>query len=46
MLFRALSWNLVHAEAVDEIMGYEIPERAKYIRVLMAELTGLQSRLI
>ena len=45
-VFESLSWNLVHAEVVDEIMGYEIPVRAKYIRVLMAELTRLQSRLI
>ena len=41
-----LSWNLVHAEAVDKIMGYDVPERAKYIRVIMAELTRIQSHLI
>ena len=41
-----LSWNLVHAEAVEEIMGIEIPERASYIRVIMAELTRIQSHLI
>lgn len=41
-----LNWNLVHAEAVDELTGVEVPERAKYIRVLMAELSRLQSHLI
>jgi len=41
-----LNWNLVHAEAVDELTGIEVPERAKYIRVLMAELSRLQSHLI
>ena len=41
-----LSWNLVHAEVVDKIMGYDVPERARYIRVVMAELTRVQSHLI
>lgn len=41
-----LNWNLIHAEAVEEIMGVEIPERAKYIRVIMAELSRIQSHII
>ncbi len=41
-----LNWNLIHAEAVDELMGTEIPERAKYIRVIMAELSRIQSHII
>jgi len=41
-----LNWNLIHAEAVDELMGLEIPERAKYIRVIMAELSRIQSHII
>jgi len=41
-----LNWNLVHAEAVDELMSIEIPERAKYIRVIMAELSRIQSHII
>ncbi len=45
-ILEALNWNLVHAEAVDELTGVEIPERARYIRVLMAELSRLQSHLI
>ena len=41
-----LQWNLVHAEAVDTLMNYEVPERAKYIRVILAELSRIQSHLI
>jgi len=41
-----LNWNLIHAEAVDELMEIEIPERAKYIRVIMAELSRIQSHII
>ena len=45
-ILEALNWNLVHAEAVDELMGIEVPSRAKYIRVLMAELSRIQSHII
>jgi NADH-quinone oxidoreductase subunit D len=41
-----LNWNLIHAEAVDELMGIDVPERAKYIRVIMAELSRIQSHII
>jgi len=41
-----LNWNLIHAEAVDELMGIEVPERAKYLRVIMAELSRIQSHII
>ena len=41
-----LQWNLVHAEAVDNLMEYDVPERAKYIRVIMAELSRIQSHFI
>ena len=41
-----LNWNLIHAEAVDELMDLEIPERAKYLRVIMAELSRVQSHII
>ncbi|MEA1940006.1 MAG: NADH-quinone oxidoreductase subunit D [Candidatus Caldatribacteriota bacterium] len=41
-----LNWNLVHAEAVDELMGIDVPERAKYIRVIMVELSRIQSHII
>ncbi len=45
-ILEALNWNLIHAEAVDELMGHEVPERAQYIRVIMAELSRIQSHLI
>jgi NADH-quinone oxidoreductase subunit D len=41
-----LAWNLAHAEAVDELTGTDVPERAKYIRVIMAELSRIQSHMI
>lgn len=45
-ILEANQWNLVHAEAVDELMKYDVPERAKYIRVIMAELSRIQSHFI
>jgi len=45
-VLEALNWNLIHAEAVEELMGIEAPERAKYIRVIMAELSRIQSHII
>ena len=40
-----LNWNLVHAETVEELMGVVAPERAQYIRVIMAELSRIQSHI-
>ncbi|MCF7935044.1 MAG: NADH-quinone oxidoreductase subunit D [Synergistales bacterium] len=45
-VFESLNWNLLHAEAVEELLGVEVPERAMYIRVVMAELSRIQSHLI
>ena len=45
-VFEPLNWNLVHAEAVDELMNWNLPERAKHIRVIMAELSRIQSHII
>jgi NADH-quinone oxidoreductase subunit D len=45
-VLEALNWNLIHAEAVEELMEIEPPERAKYIRVIMAELSRIQSHFI
>ena len=45
-VLEALNWNLIHAEAVEELLGIEPPERAKYIRVIMAELSRIQSHII
>ncbi len=45
-ILEPLNWNLIHAETVDELMGIDVPERAKYIRVIMAELSRIQSHII
>jgi NADH-quinone oxidoreductase subunit D len=45
-ILESLNWNLVHAEAVDRLCGTEIPERARYIRVILAELSRIQSHII
>jgi len=45
-ILESLNWNLVHAEAVDRLCGMEIPERARYIRVILAELSRIQSHII
>jgi NADH-quinone oxidoreductase subunit D len=45
-VLESLAWELVHAEAMEELMGLEIPERAKFIRVIMAELSRIQSHMI
>jgi NADH-quinone oxidoreductase subunit D len=45
-ILEPLNWNLVHAETVDELMGINVPERAKYLRVIMAELSRIQSHII
>jgi len=45
-VLEALNWNLIHAEAAEELMGIEPQERAKYIRVIMAELSRIQSHII
>ncbi|HEY1086887.1 MAG TPA: NADH dehydrogenase (quinone) subunit D [Archangium sp.] len=41
----ALTCNFGYLTAVEKLMGLEIPERAKYIRVIGAELHRMQSHL-
>jgi len=38
--------NLAYCLAVEKLLELEIPERAQYIRVLMNELTRIQSHLV
>jgi NADH-quinone oxidoreductase subunit C/D len=38
--------NLSYAIAVEQLMGIEVPERAEYIRVIMAELTRVFSHML
>jgi len=45
-ILEPLNWNLVHAEAVDELLNIDIPERAQFLRVIMAELSRIQSHII
>jgi len=41
-----MSNNLVYVLAVEKLLGVEIPLRAQYIRVIMTELTRLNSHLV
>jgi NADH-quinone oxidoreductase subunit D len=38
--------NLVYCLAVEKLTGLDVPERAEYIRVILAELSRLQSHLL
>lgn len=41
-----LSNNVGYVQAVEKLLGLEIPERAKYIRVLCCELARIASHLV
>src|SRR5579875_892497 len=41
-----MSNNLCYCLAVEKLLGLEIPERAQYMRVLLNELTRIQSHLV
>ncbi len=42
----SMSNNFGYAIAVEKLLGIEVPERAEYIRVIMAELTRIMNHLI
>jgi NADH-quinone oxidoreductase subunit D len=42
----SMSNNWAYVRSIERLMGIEPPERAEYIRVIMAELTRMQSHLI
>jgi NADH-quinone oxidoreductase subunit D len=41
--FASLSNNWAYAYSVEKLAGIEVPERAEYLRVILAELTRLQN---
>jgi NADH-quinone oxidoreductase subunit C/D len=44
--FNSMSNNWGYALAVEKLMGVQPPERAEYLRVIMAELSRIQNHLI
>ena len=44
--FCALANNFSYALAVEKLAGIEVPERAQYLRVIMAELTRLINHIV
>ena len=45
-VFEPLAWNMLFAQGIEKLANIEISERAKTVRVILAELSRLQSHLI
>ena len=39
-------YNLAYCQAIEKIMGIEVPERAEYIRIIAGELNRISSHLL
>ncbi len=44
--FNSMSNNWAYSLAVEKLMGIQVPERAEYLRVIMAELSRIQNHLV
>ncbi len=42
----ALNWEILYASVLEKALGIDIPPRAKYIRVILAEIQRIMSHLI
>ncbi|HDQ26728.1 MAG TPA: NADH-quinone oxidoreductase subunit D [bacterium] len=42
----AVSYNLAYALAVEKLMGLEVPNRGRHIRVILAEMNRIMSHLL
>jgi NADH-quinone oxidoreductase subunit D len=42
----SLTWEHLYAKTAEELLGVEVPERAKYLRVIAIELCRIQSHLM
>ncbi len=45
-VFDGASYELAYCGAVEDLAGIEIPERARYLRVIQAEFSRIQSHLL
>ena len=42
----AITWNLTYVLAIEDLLGIEVPERAQWFRVILAEIQRIISHLL